>query len=134
VFDPAPFPFTSSSIGPFNSQNTFVRPEILGDYFMFPHVGRMDDIWPSYYVQAKGFNVVYQRASVYQERNAHDLIANLQDEVLGYANNLDLVRDVSRDPESIVAYIPGRTAWAFHLYRKHFRDRQQIIDNRRRLL
>ena len=73
TFDPAPFPLAANKIGPFNSQNTFVRAEILRDYFMFPYVGRMDDIWPSYYVQAKGFKVAYNRASVLQERNAHDL-------------------------------------------------------------
>ena len=45
---------------------------------------------------------------------------NLQDEYIGYTNNLNLLKDLSRDPESIAAYMPGRTAWAFHLYRKHF--------------
>ena len=80
----------------------------------------MDDIWPSFYVQAKGFKVAYNRASVYQERNPHDLTANMQDEYVGYSNNLKLVMDLSRDPQSIAAYMPGRTAWAFHLYRKHF--------------
>ena len=26
---------------------------MIKDYFLYPHVGRMDDIWASYYVQAK---------------------------------------------------------------------------------
>lgn len=28
---------------------------MIKDYFLYPHVGRMDDIWASYYVQAKGY-------------------------------------------------------------------------------
>ena len=34
----------------------------------------MDDIWASYYVESLGFKVVYSEASVYQDRNEHDLI------------------------------------------------------------
>ena len=120
VFDPAPFPFAANKIGPFNSQNTFVRRDVLGDYFVFPHVGRMDDIWGSFYVQAKGFTVIYNRPSVYQERNVHDATADMQAEFIGYASNLNLVRDLGRDPEAIAAYLPQRSATAFHLYRKHF--------------
>ena len=53
-FDPACFPITSNKMGPFNSQNTFISGKLLKHYFLFPHVGRMDDIWASYYVQALG--------------------------------------------------------------------------------
>lgn len=120
TFDPAPFPFASNKIAPFDSQNTFIRAEVLADYCMFPHVGRMDDIWPSYYAQARGFKVVYNKASVYQERNVQDLIQNMRNEYIGYENNLKLIHDLGRDPESIFAYVPGRTVWAFQLYRRHF--------------
>ncbi|MBU6410714.1 MAG: hypothetical protein KGR98_10025, partial [Verrucomicrobia bacterium] len=84
AFDPAAFPFAANKPGPFDSQNTFIRGELLKDYFMFPHVGRMDDIWPGYYVQALGHKVVYNRASVYQERNVHDLIRDMRGEYIGY--------------------------------------------------
>jgi hypothetical protein len=120
TFDPASFPIASNQIGPFDSQNTFVHGELLKDYFVFPYVGRMDDIWPSYYVQAKGFKVVYCKPSVYQERNVHDLIRDLRNEYIGYENNMNLLRDLAREPESILAHIPGRAAWAFQLYRRHF--------------
>jgi hypothetical protein len=120
TFDPAPFPMTANRIGPFNSQNTFLRAEVLKDYFVFPHVGRMDDIWPGYYAQAKGFKVVYNKASVYQARNEHDLTIDMRKEYAGYENNLKLLADLDRDPESILAHIPGRTWWAFQLYRRHF--------------
>src|SRR5882724_317219 len=119
-FDSKYFPLASNKIGPFDSQNTFIRPEVLNDYFQFPFVGRMDDIWPGYYVQARGFTVVYNKASVYQDRNVQDLTVNMRNEYIGYENNLKLVQDLVRDPESILSYLPGRAAWAFQLYRRHF--------------
>ncbi|HEY4312073.1 MAG TPA: hypothetical protein VGN12_21675 [Pirellulales bacterium] len=120
TFDTEVFPFAANRLSPFNSQNTFLSGHCLRDYFLFPHVGRMDDIWAAYYLQAKGRNVVYNRASVYQERNPHDLVRDMRQEYLGYENNLNLVRDLARDPESIMAYLPGRSLWAFELYRRHF--------------
>lgn len=120
VFDPAPFPMAANKIGPFDSQNTFMRAEILKDYFLFPFVGRMDDIWSGYYLQARGFKVVYNKASVYQKRNLQDLTVNMRNEYIGYENNLKLLNDIARDPESILAYIPGRASRAFQLFRRHF--------------
>lgn len=119
-FEPNAFPLAANKMAPFNSQNTFLSGTLLRDYFLFPHVGRMDDIWAAYYVQAKGFRVVYNRASVYQLRNVHDLVRDMQQEYLGYEYNLKLVQDLARDPRSILAYLPGRSAWAFELYRRHF--------------
>lgn len=121
TFDPSRFPMAANRIGPFDSQNTFLRREVLPDYFLFPHVGRMDDIWAGYYVQAKGFRVVYNKPSVYQDRNAHDLTGDMRQEYLGYENNFKLVEDVVRDPESILAYLPDRAVEAFALYRRHFK-------------
>jgi len=119
-FEPGRFPMAAGKMGPFNSQNTFLSGPLLRDYFLFPHVGRMDDIWAAYYVQARGGRVVWNRASVYQARNVHDLVRDMQQEYLGYENNLNLVRDLARQAESILRYLPGRSAWAFQLYRRHF--------------
>ena len=119
-FDPGLFPIASNKMSPFNSQNTFLHAGVLPDYFLFPHVGRMDDIWAAYYVQAKGFRVVYGKASVYQRRNEHDLIRDMKAEYLGYENNLRLVTDLAQDPERIVRYLPPESARAFTLYRRHF--------------
>src|SRR5579864_5474235 len=44
-FDDKLFPIASNKLSPFNSQNTFIKGKLLKDYFLFPHVGRMDDIW-----------------------------------------------------------------------------------------
>jgi hypothetical protein len=120
TFDPKPFPIASNRMSPFDSQNTFIHGRMLRDYFMFPEIGRMDDIWPSYYVQAKGLQVVYGRSSVYQERNQHDLMVDLREEYLGGEKNLALVQSLARDPESLFSFLPPRAARAFQLYRKHF--------------
>jgi hypothetical protein len=119
-FDPACFPIAADKMAPFNSQNTFLTGALLRDYFLYPHIGRMDDIWAAYYVQAKGRRVVFGKASVYQQRNVHDLVRDMRQEYLGYENNLNLVRDLAADPESISAYLPGRAIWACELYRRHF--------------
>ena len=120
TFDDAPFPIAANKMGPFNSQNTFLSGRLLKDYFLFPHVGRMDDIWGAYYAQAKGWRVVWNRASVYQDRNVHDLVRDMQQEYCGYENNLKMVEALASDPESIVQFLPGRAQWAFDLYRRHF--------------
>ena len=121
-FDPSMFPIASNKISPFNSQNTFIKGALLKDYFLFPHIGRMDDIWASYYVQAKGYKVVYGKPSVYQARNKHDLVRDMKQEYLGYENNLNLVRDLAVAPEKILNYLPEQSVRAFNLYRRHFED------------
>ncbi len=119
-FDDQYFPLAANKIAPFNSQNTFISGAVLKDYFLFPHIGRMDDIWAAFYVQAKGFNVVFGKASVYQDRNAHDLVRDMRQEYLGYENNLTLVESLRSDPQNILAFLPGKSIWAFDLYRRHF--------------
>lgn len=119
-FDPVVFPMCANKMGPFNSQNTFMAGECLKDYAPIPHVGRMDDIWASFYLQAKGYRVVWNKASVYQQRHAHDLVRDMQGEYAGYEKNLSIVQDLVRDPESIAAYLPKRAKEALALYRRHF--------------
>ncbi len=120
-FDKSCFPFSSNKPAPFNSQNTFLLGSCLKDYFLFPHVGRMDDIWAAYYIQSKGFKVVFNSASVYQERNPHDLTKDMKKEYLGYENNLNLVNDIKIDPNAIYSYLPGKSIRAFDLYKNHFK-------------
>lgn len=119
-FDPAAFPLAADKPAPFNSQNTFLSAAVLGDYFLFPHVGRMDDIWAAYYVQACDRRVVFGRPSVFQARNPHDMIRDMRQEYLGYENNLSLIQDLATDPEAILAYLPGRAIRAWQLFRRHF--------------
>ena len=116
-FKDSEFPFTSNKISPFNSQNTILSKKIAQDYFLFPHIGRMDDIWASYYVQALGYRVVYNSASVFQDRNSHNLIEDLKMEYVGYENNLELVRQLGKHPSNILSYLPKRSVEAWDLYR-----------------
>ena len=119
-FDENFFPLAANKLAPFNSQNTFLSGAALKDYFLFPHIGRMDDIWAAYYVQSKGLNVVFGKASVYQDRNVHDLVKDMKQEYLGYENNLNLVQQLTTDPKSILSFLPGKSIWAFDLYQRHF--------------
>ena len=115
------FPLASNKISPFNSQNTFISKKVLPYYFLFPHIGRMDDIWASFYVISKGFKVVYNKASVFQKRNEHDLTKDMLKEFIGYENNLNLIKDLKKNINNINSYIPERSRLAFLRYQKHFK-------------
>lgn len=80
-------PFCSNQLSPFNSQNTFLSREVIPYYAVLPHIGRMDDIWGGYILQHffPG-SIIYNQATVYQDRNTQDLITNLENEVIGYRN------------------------------------------------
>lgn len=114
------FPMSANKIGPFNSQNTFISRKIVKDYFLFPHIGRMDDIWAAFYVQAKGAKVVFDKPTVYQDRNVHNLVKDMKQEYLGYENNLDLITELYNDPETILNYLPDKSRKAFQIYRSLF--------------
>jgi hypothetical protein len=114
AFNPAMFPFASPKPSPFNSQNTFLSRKVVPDYFCFPFVGRMDDIWGAYYCWAKGHRVVYSRASVTQERNAHDLTKDFKNEIIGYEHT-HLIAD---DPSQLQKFVPERSWDAFLEYRR----------------
>ena len=116
-FNDEDFPFTSNKISPFNSQNTFLSKRIAKDYFLFPHIGRMDDIWAAYYVLSKGYKIIYNKATVIQERNEHNLINDLKNEYIGYENNLELVQSLIKDPEEIRKFLPEKTNNAWDVYR-----------------
>lgn len=85
------FPFASTQMSPFNSQNTFMLRSVIPDYFLFTDVGRMDDIWGGYLCQMKGHKVIYNKASVYQARNSHDLTKDFENEICGYLNTKKLL-------------------------------------------
>lgn len=115
------FPIASNKISPFNSQNTFLTKRVLQHYFLLPGIGRMDDIWASYYVQGLGFKVVYGKASVFQLRNPHDLTRDMKAEYLGYEHNLSIVEKIIDNPEALRDFVPEKSWEAFKLYRKHFK-------------
>lgn len=108
-------PITSNAIMPFNSQNTFLSSDILPVYFLFPHVGRMDDIWASFVTQfAFPNSVAFCKASVNQIRNEHDLTKDLEAELLGYRHNHDFVRS----PKDWQKFLPAEALEAYDVYKQ----------------
>ena len=92
--------------------------KVIRDYFLFPHIGRMDDIWASFYVTSKKYKVVYNEPTVYQQRNVHNLIKDFKDEYIGYTNSLNLVENLYKDPENIYFFLPKKSSLAFDEWRK----------------
>ena len=90
-FDDKYFPLSTNTFSPFNSQNTFFSRAALKKYMVIPFIGRMDDIWGGYYIESLGYKVVYNKASVFQDRNIQDLTKNMKDEYIGYEYTLKLL-------------------------------------------
>ena len=110
-------PYGSNTIAPFNSQNTFLAREVIPFYAVIPHIGRMDDIWGSYILQHYFPNsVIYSPASVYQDRNEQDLITNLEKEIIGYRNTLNLVKDLVNYEK----LLPKESLEFYNVYKKQF--------------
>jgi|SRR5579862_2290844 len=93
---------------PFNSQNTIFRRAAFPLLYLPSRCSfRMTDIWRAFVAQRclweLGDGVIFRSASVYQERNAHDLLKDFEDEVPGYLLNerirvvLDSLNLESRD-------------------------------------
>jgi len=78
----------------------------------------MDDIWASLYYQAKGHTVVFDRATVYQERNDHNITTDFENEIKGYINTVDLIDELKNNPDNIEKYIPPLSWLAFKEYRR----------------
>ena len=112
------FPFYSKKISVFNSQNTLITRRMVQDYFLFPHIGRMDDIWASFYVTSKKYKVIYNEPTVYQQRNVHNLIKDFKDEYIGYTNSLNLVENLYKNSDSIYNFLPKKSSLAFDEWKK----------------
>lgn len=85
--DPEPFAIDLGTWAPFNSQNTAMSREVIPAYFLSPNVGRYDDIWASYIVRHiadhLGHVVSYGPPFVRQQRNAHNVLDDLDRERMG---------------------------------------------------
>lgn len=110
------FPFFSKKPSPFNSQNTFLHKTVIPHYFMFPEIGRMDDIWAAYHVLAQGFRVVYGGPSVIQRRNQHNLTKDMKGELIGYLENEEMMANFG--PTCVTDRLPIRALRAFKLYQE----------------
>jgi hypothetical protein len=77
---------------PFNSQNTtFFKAAFPLLYLPYYCSFRMTDIWRSFIAQhiayLNGWGVLFHEATVFQERNEHNLLRDFEEEVPGYLHN-----------------------------------------------
>ena len=113
-------PFSTKLLTPFNSQNTFIHRDLIPEYLMIPHIGRMDDIWGAYLLQQRMNKdepfIAFTSATVYQERNEHDLTIDMHEEFIGYQNNLK-IRDTS-----VLDLVPEASKLAVERYFEAFEE------------
>ena len=93
-FDPAAGPVILGGDAwcPFNSQNTTFFAPALPLLYLPAHCSfRMTDIWRSFVAQRvlkeMGHGIRFHAATVWHERNEHDLHRDFMEEVPGYSNN-----------------------------------------------
>lgn len=77
---------------PFNSQNTTWFPKAFPLLYLPAYCSfRMTDIWRSFVAQriaaVNGWAILFHKATVWQERNEHNLMRDFGEEVPGYLNN-----------------------------------------------
>jgi len=114
-------PIAADKLSPFNSQNTFLSRKVFPTYFLFPHIGRMDDIWAAYVTQFKfPDSVIYAKASVKQERNPHNLVNDLKAEMIGYENNLEF----TKTPIGWEKFLPEKALRAYNIYKELLTDKK----------
>ncbi|MBL6964554.1 MAG: DUF288 domain-containing protein [Bacteroidetes bacterium] len=82
---------------PFNSQNTSWFKEAFPLMYLPSYCSfRMTDIWRSFVAQRimweNDWYLLYHDATVWQERNVHDLMKDFKDEIPGYLNNDRIVK------------------------------------------
>ncbi len=88
---------------PFNSQNTTWFAHVFPLMYLPAHCSfRMTDIWRSFVVQAclwvNDWRLLVHGATVFQERNDHDLLRDFEQEIPGYLNNDKIVDVLSALP------------------------------------
>lgn len=99
---------------PFNSQNTIFRNASFPLLYLPSNCSfRMTDIWRSFVAQRclweLGEGVVFHSATVYQERNEHNLLKDFEDEVPGYLLN-DRIRHILEGCSLDRGDLPGAMA------------------------
>jgi hypothetical protein len=106
---------------PFNSQNTAFDMQVLPAMYLVTmldwvrgyRIGRLDDIWMAYFFRALGdplgHHVLYGPPLVTQDRNPHDFVKDLAEELPGYILTEKLVRYLrdfkGGDPDYLEGYL-----------------------------
>jgi hypothetical protein len=119
------FPFASNKIAPFNCQNTLISKNVVKDYFLFPFIGRMEDIWAAYYAQAKNHKVVFSKPEVFSDRSLgtigrYSQIEDMKKEYIGMEHTLDLLYELEKNPDNIKNFIPEKSWLAYQEWKKIF--------------
>ena len=86
---------------PFNSQNTTWFREAFPLLYLPSYCSfRMTDIWRGFVAQriawANNWSVLFHKATVFQERNEHDYLADFKDEIPGYLNNGKICNELQK--------------------------------------
>jgi hypothetical protein len=84
---------------PFNSQNTQWYKDAFPLLYLPAYCSfRMTDIWRSFVAQRiaweNDWSILYHKATVWQERNEHNLLKDFEDEIPGYLNNHKIANDL----------------------------------------
>ncbi len=92
--------FGAGSFCPFNSQNTTWLPQAYSLLYLPAYCSfRMTDIWRSFVAQRiaqeNDWAVLFDGATMRQERNVHNLMRDFEDEVPGYLNNKKIVDELA---------------------------------------
>lgn len=118
-------PFACNKFAPFNSQNTFLHRKCMKFYSMInmscKSGYRMDDIWGAYLLQyfMKEFMpfVVFTPPSVYQDRNDHNFVLDLEQEIMGYHKTKKLLSN----PRLWQFTLPKESVECIELYQSYFK-------------
>jgi hypothetical protein len=112
---------------PFNSQNTAFDIStlpamylvVMHDFFRGYRIGRLDDIWMSYFLRAiadqLGDSVLYGPPLVVQDRNLHDFTRDLAEELGGYLLTEKLVEYLRTFRTGAKTYLAAYLDLIYHL-------------------
>lgn len=88
---------------PFNSQATAYSRDCAPLLCVPPGLGRYDDIWGSYVARRimdrLGYHVAYGQPLVFQDRNEHDPVRDLEQELYGMRHTDEFVRHLREEVE-----------------------------------
>ena len=95
----ADFVLSEGSICPFNSQNTcWYKPAYPLMYLPSFCSFRMTDIWRSFIAQRIAWtcdwSILFHKPTVIQKRNEHNLMKDFSEEIPGYKNNYNLMKNL----------------------------------------
>lgn len=109
---------------PVNTQNTMFNKEIAPAMCLPINVGRLDDIWMFYIGQRimreLDKSVLFTGPTVYQERNEHDFVKDLEQEMIGNKYTLDFLKWLDKTQVSGITVLEMYSSIVEQLDQLHF--------------